>query len=67
MDIGEEVFIPERLQKYNAVNSRICELRHEGYDFLMTCRGIAGGTRVTKLRNGTGEKCLTGPGKLKMV
>lgn len=48
---GEEVYIPERFQKYNTINSRICELRREGYDFILTCRGIVGGTKVTKLRN----------------
>ena len=55
MEIGEEAFIPERYQTYNAVNSRICELRREGYDYMMTCRGVIGGTRVTKLRNGTNK------------
>ncbi len=49
MKIGDIAIIPERLKSYNSINSRICELRREGGEFIISCKGLIDATKVVKL------------------
>ncbi|MFI3239479.1 MAG: hypothetical protein R3Y22_02665 [Bacteroidales bacterium] len=49
MKIGDIVMIPDRMKSYNTINSRICELRREGYAFIISCKGLIDATKIVKL------------------